>query len=89
VQHLGDRRHRPALRQRRGGGCLGRSEQPLAHQVAQALLDLRGIGPHARRHQFSHHLAAVRHEHGLAGGSGAHVLAELVLEGLDADAVHG
>jgi len=77
---------------RRGSRALGDTlaggSRPLPQQVAQQALRGRGIGTHARRYPFRHHLAAIGDRHGLAGSRGAHLLAEAPLEGLDADAVH-
>ena len=86
AQHLGNGRQWPAARQPLLGRNLRGRQQALPHQLAQTLLGRRRIVAHAWRYQLSHDPAAVGHEHGFASGRRANVLAEPILQGLDANA---
>jgi len=65
---------------------------PLAELPAHAAghqLVIGQVPPPSRRTDLGHDTLAIRHQHGLAAGGQADVLAELVLQNLQADGSHG
>src|SRR3954447_15600568 len=74
---------------RRSGFRDPRRRQPaLAHAAGHQLV-IGQVPPPSRRPDLGHDSLAIRHQHGLAGGGQADVLAELVLQNIQGDGSHG
>ena len=70
------------------GGRPRRRHDAQADQFGPASLFLRALSRRARRPKFRDHTVAVGHQHGFAGGDGADIAAQSVLESFDANLAH-
>ena len=86
-QEGAERHDRPAggRRARRQGG---RGDPPAAHCIRQLGIRQKRAAARAGRNQFSNHPVPIHHQHRLATGHQANVLAQLVFQNLQAYGSH-